>query len=185
MNWDQVEGKWKQYKGKVKEKWGKLTDDDIDVISGKRQQLVGKIQGALRACEGRRRETSRRVREEVCRRKAKRKPREQGREEARGRGKRNSGRAEGKSNNDIRDEAPRSCRGAFSILMWKNRAKRVRTRSRDETNVLGTPCKIRVRRVRPEILSIGLPPLTLSGAGRFQPGPSPHSCSHKANGCTV
>ena len=44
MNWDQVEGKWKQYKGNVKEKWGKLTDDDIDVINGKREQLVGKIQ---------------------------------------------------------------------------------------------------------------------------------------------
>ena len=44
MNWDQIEGTWKQYKGKVKEKWGKLTDDDIDVIDGKRQQLVGKIQ---------------------------------------------------------------------------------------------------------------------------------------------
>jgi uncharacterized protein YjbJ (UPF0337 family) len=44
MNWDQVEGKWKQYKGSVKEKWGKLTDDDIDVIDGKRQQLVGKLQ---------------------------------------------------------------------------------------------------------------------------------------------
>jgi uncharacterized protein YjbJ (UPF0337 family) len=44
MNWDQVEGKWKQFKGKTKEKWGRLTDDDIDVIHGKREQLVGKIQ---------------------------------------------------------------------------------------------------------------------------------------------
>ena len=44
MNWDQVEGKWKEYKGNVKEKWGKLTDDDIDAIDGRRQQLVGKIQ---------------------------------------------------------------------------------------------------------------------------------------------
>jgi uncharacterized protein YjbJ (UPF0337 family) len=44
MNWDQVEGKWTQYKGKVKEKWGKLTDDDLDVIAGKRDQLVGRIQ---------------------------------------------------------------------------------------------------------------------------------------------
>jgi uncharacterized protein YjbJ (UPF0337 family) len=44
MNWDQVEGKWKQYKGQVKEKWGKFTDDDIDVINGRRQQLIGKIQ---------------------------------------------------------------------------------------------------------------------------------------------
>lgn len=44
MNWDQVEGKWKQYKGQMKEKWGRLTDDDLDVINGRRQQLVGKIQ---------------------------------------------------------------------------------------------------------------------------------------------
>lgn len=33
-----------QFKGAVKEKWGKLTDDDLDVISGKRDQLIGKIQ---------------------------------------------------------------------------------------------------------------------------------------------
>jgi uncharacterized protein YjbJ (UPF0337 family) len=44
MNWDQVEGKWKQASGQVKEKWGKLTDDDLQVIRGKRDQLVGKIQ---------------------------------------------------------------------------------------------------------------------------------------------
>jgi uncharacterized protein YjbJ (UPF0337 family) len=44
MNWDQVQGKWTQYKGKIKEKWGKLTDDDLDVIDGRRQLLVGKIQ---------------------------------------------------------------------------------------------------------------------------------------------
>ena len=44
MNWDQIAGQWKQYKGKAKEKWGKLTDDEIDVIHGKRDQLVGKIQ---------------------------------------------------------------------------------------------------------------------------------------------
>jgi len=44
MNWDQVEGKWKQMKGSVKEKWGDLTDDDLDVIAGKRDKLVGKLQ---------------------------------------------------------------------------------------------------------------------------------------------
>jgi uncharacterized protein YjbJ (UPF0337 family) len=44
MNWDQVEGKWKQYRGKMKEKWGKLTDSDFDLIDGRRQILVGKIQ---------------------------------------------------------------------------------------------------------------------------------------------
>jgi len=44
MNWDRIEGKWKQSVGKVKEQWGKLTDDDINVIAGRRDQLVGKIQ---------------------------------------------------------------------------------------------------------------------------------------------
>jgi uncharacterized protein YjbJ (UPF0337 family) len=44
MNKDQADGNWKQFKGKVKEKWGKLTDDDLTVIEGKREQLVGKIQ---------------------------------------------------------------------------------------------------------------------------------------------
>jgi uncharacterized protein YjbJ (UPF0337 family) len=44
MNWEQVEGKWKQYSGKVREKWGKLTDTDLDVIHGRRELLMGKIQ---------------------------------------------------------------------------------------------------------------------------------------------
>ena len=44
MNWDRIEGKWKQSAGAVKEKWGKLTDDDLTVIAGKKDQLVGKIQ---------------------------------------------------------------------------------------------------------------------------------------------
>lgn len=44
MNWDQMEGKWKQFSGKAREKWGKLTDSDVSVIQGKRDQLVGKIQ---------------------------------------------------------------------------------------------------------------------------------------------
>jgi uncharacterized protein YjbJ (UPF0337 family) len=44
MNWDQLQGKWKQSKGQVREKWGKLTDDDLDVIAGQRDQLVGRIQ---------------------------------------------------------------------------------------------------------------------------------------------
>jgi len=44
MNWDMIEGNWKQFQGHVKEKWGKLTDDDIDVINGQRDQLIGRIQ---------------------------------------------------------------------------------------------------------------------------------------------
>ena len=44
MDWNRVEGNWMQVKGKIKEQWGKLTDDDLDVIAGKRDQLEGKIQ---------------------------------------------------------------------------------------------------------------------------------------------
>ena len=44
MNWHRIEGNWKQFKGKAKEHWGKLTDDELDVIAGKRDQLSGKIQ---------------------------------------------------------------------------------------------------------------------------------------------
>lgn len=47
MNKDEVGGNWKQLKGKVKEQWGKLTDDDMTVIEGKRDQLVGKIQNVM------------------------------------------------------------------------------------------------------------------------------------------
>jgi uncharacterized protein YjbJ (UPF0337 family) len=57
MNWDQLEGKWKQYSGKAKEKWGKLTDDDLTVIRGRRDQLIGKISGTLRNREAGSRET--------------------------------------------------------------------------------------------------------------------------------
>jgi len=46
MDWNQIEGNWKQFKGKAKQQWGKLTDDQFDVIAGKRDQLVGKIQEA-------------------------------------------------------------------------------------------------------------------------------------------
>lgn len=46
MNWDRVEGNWKQFKGEVKQQWGKLTDDHLDVIAGRRDELAGKIQEA-------------------------------------------------------------------------------------------------------------------------------------------
>jgi uncharacterized protein YjbJ (UPF0337 family) len=44
MNWDRIQGNWKQVTGKAKVQWGKLTDDDLEVIAGHRDQLAGKIQ---------------------------------------------------------------------------------------------------------------------------------------------
>jgi uncharacterized protein YjbJ (UPF0337 family) len=44
MNSDQLKGKWKQVRGSVKERWGKLTNDDLDVIDGQGDQLIGTLQ---------------------------------------------------------------------------------------------------------------------------------------------
>ncbi|AMP11134.1 hypothetical protein CAter282_3445 [Collimonas arenae] len=46
MNWDIIQGNWKQFKGNVKQQWGKLTDDKLDQIAGKRDQLIGSVQEA-------------------------------------------------------------------------------------------------------------------------------------------
>ncbi len=44
MNWERIEGDWKQVKGAVRDHWELLSDDNVDRIAGKRQQLVGSIQ---------------------------------------------------------------------------------------------------------------------------------------------
>lgn len=44
MNNDILAGNWKQFQGKMLEQWGKLTDDDLDVAAGRRDQIVGKLQ---------------------------------------------------------------------------------------------------------------------------------------------
>lgn len=44
MNQDRIRGQWKQVKGRIKEQWGRLTEDDLGVIAGKREQLLGRIQ---------------------------------------------------------------------------------------------------------------------------------------------
>jgi uncharacterized protein YjbJ (UPF0337 family) len=44
MNEDTLKGQWTQLKGAVREQWGKLTNDDLDQIQGKGEQLVGKLQ---------------------------------------------------------------------------------------------------------------------------------------------
>ena len=44
MNDDIFKGKWTQLKGNIKEQWGKLTDDEIEQLDGRKDQLVGKVQ---------------------------------------------------------------------------------------------------------------------------------------------
>jgi uncharacterized protein YjbJ (UPF0337 family) len=52
MDWNRIEGNWKQFKGAAKEKWGKLTDDDLNVIEGRREQLERQAAAALRLRQG-------------------------------------------------------------------------------------------------------------------------------------
>jgi len=44
MNSEQLEGKWKQFQGQIRAKWGHLTDNDMQVIAGKRDILIGRVE---------------------------------------------------------------------------------------------------------------------------------------------
>jgi uncharacterized protein YjbJ (UPF0337 family) len=44
VNWEQIKGGWNQLKGQAKQQWGKLTDDDLSVIEGRRDELIGRLQ---------------------------------------------------------------------------------------------------------------------------------------------
>ncbi len=44
MNWDTMKGKWSELEGQIKSKWAKLTDDDLALVRGKVQELVGRVQ---------------------------------------------------------------------------------------------------------------------------------------------
>ena len=44
MNKDILQGKWKQLKCQVKQQWGRLTDDRLDRINGRYEELTGLIQ---------------------------------------------------------------------------------------------------------------------------------------------
>jgi uncharacterized protein YjbJ (UPF0337 family) len=44
MNNLEIKGNWNIAKGKLKQKWGELTDDDLDYVEGKQDELLGRIQ---------------------------------------------------------------------------------------------------------------------------------------------
>jgi CsbD-like len=50
MDWNRVEGNWKQFKGRAKEKWGRLTDDDLDVVNGRRVLALKSGEISLTLC---------------------------------------------------------------------------------------------------------------------------------------
>lgn len=43
MNKEQAQGKTEQITGKIKETWGKLTDNDITLYNGQKDQFFGKL----------------------------------------------------------------------------------------------------------------------------------------------
>lgn len=62
MNTLQLKGNWNILKGKLKQKYANLTDDDLQYLEGKEEELIGRIQKrtgqtkeqvekALRDCE--------------------------------------------------------------------------------------------------------------------------------------
>lgn len=44
MNAQVLKGKWHQLKGDVKSRWGELTDDDLDIVAGDAEKLIGRVQ---------------------------------------------------------------------------------------------------------------------------------------------
>jgi len=44
MNKLEIKGDWNIIKGNLKQKWAKLTDDDLQLIDGKQDELLGRIQ---------------------------------------------------------------------------------------------------------------------------------------------
>jgi len=40
----EIKGDWNITKGKLKQKWAKLTDDDLQFVEGKSEEMLGRIQ---------------------------------------------------------------------------------------------------------------------------------------------
>ena len=46
MDWDRISGNWAHWRGRIRERWGRLTNDELDLVAGRREQLVRRIQSA-------------------------------------------------------------------------------------------------------------------------------------------
>ncbi|MGA2051878.1 MAG: CsbD family protein [Opitutales bacterium] len=44
MNTLEIKGDWNITKGKLKQKWANLTDNDLEFVEGKHEELYGRIQ---------------------------------------------------------------------------------------------------------------------------------------------
>ena len=46
INWHRIEVDWKQFVGTAKAKWDRLTDEQLALVAGRREELAGCIQQA-------------------------------------------------------------------------------------------------------------------------------------------
>ena len=44
VDWERIEGNWHHFKGNARRHWVKLSDQELEAVSGNRDQLAGKIQ---------------------------------------------------------------------------------------------------------------------------------------------
>jgi uncharacterized protein YjbJ (UPF0337 family) len=47
MNTTEIKGNWNEQKGKLKQKFAILTDDDLLLVEGKKEEMLGKLQVKL------------------------------------------------------------------------------------------------------------------------------------------
>jgi uncharacterized protein YjbJ (UPF0337 family) len=47
MNITEITGNWTELKGKLKQQFATLTDDDLLMVQGKEDEIVGKLQAKL------------------------------------------------------------------------------------------------------------------------------------------
>ncbi|PKL83512.1 MAG: general stress protein CsbD [Ignavibacteriae bacterium HGW-Ignavibacteriae-3] len=52
MNKEDIQGNWNELKGKLKQTYEDLTDDDLLLIEGKEEDLLGKLQQKLGKTKG-------------------------------------------------------------------------------------------------------------------------------------
>jgi len=43
MNWERIHENWRHYKGNARRHWAKLSEEQLEVIAGNREQLAEKI----------------------------------------------------------------------------------------------------------------------------------------------
>ena len=44
MNKLEIKGDWNIVKGRIRQKWAQPTDDDLEFVAGKEEELIGRIQ---------------------------------------------------------------------------------------------------------------------------------------------